>query len=48
MEMLTAYELAPKFPPAAQDKAEVAQAMRTLFTITALPTSGERVRAEYF
>lgn len=48
MEMLTAYELAPKFPPAAQDKAEFAQAMRTLFTITALPTSGERMRAEYF
>jgi hypothetical protein len=48
MEMLAAYELAPKFPPAEQDKNEMAQAMRTLFAITALPTSGERVRAEYF
>jgi hypothetical protein len=47
-EMLAAYELAPKFPPAEQDKNEVAQAMRTLFAITALPTSGERVVAEYF
>jgi hypothetical protein len=27
---------------------EVAQAMRTLFTVTALPTSGERTVAEYF
>jgi hypothetical protein len=48
MEMLAAYALAPKFPPAEQDKNEVAQAMRTLFAITALPTSGERVCAEYF
>ena len=47
-EMLAAYELAPKFPPAEQDKTEAAQAMRTLFIITALPSSGERVRAEYF
>jgi len=47
-EMLTAYELAPKFPPAKQDQAELVQAMRSLFTITALPTSGERVVAEYF
>lgn len=47
-EMLAAYELAPKFPPAEQNKAEVAQAMRTLYAITALPSSGERVRAEYF
>jgi hypothetical protein len=47
-EMLAAYELAPKFPPAEQKQAEVAQAMRTLFTVTALPTSGERVVAEYF
>ena len=47
-EMLAAYELAPKFPPAEQDKNEFAQAMRTLFAITALPTSGERVVAEYF
>ena len=38
-EMLTAYDLAPKFPPAEQDKAEVAQAMSALFKITALPTS---------
>ena len=47
-EMLAAYDLAPKFPPAEQDKAEVAQAMSSLFKITALPTSGERVVAEYF
>ena len=47
-EMLAAYELAPKFPPAEQDKNEMAQAMRTLFAITALPTSGERVVADYF
>ena len=47
-EMLAAYELAPKFPPAEQDKNEMAQAMRTLFAITALPSSGERVVAEYF
>ena len=47
-EMLAAYELAPKFPPAEQRQPEVVQAMRTLFTITALPTSGERVTAEYF
>jgi hypothetical protein len=47
-EMLAAYELAPKFPPAEQRQPEVVQAMRTLFTITALPTSGERVYAEYF
>jgi hypothetical protein len=47
-EMLAAYELAPKFPPAEQKPADVVQAMRTLFTITALPTSGERVVAEYF
>ena len=47
-EMLAAYELAPKFPPAKQDPAEVVQAMRSLFAITALPTSGERVVAEYF
>ena len=48
MEMLAAYDLAPKFPPAEQDKAEFAQAMSALFKITALPTSGGRVRAEYF
>ena len=48
MEMLAAYALAPKFPPAEQDKNEFAQAMRTLYAITALPTSGERVVAEYF
>jgi len=47
-EMLSAYNLAPKFPPAEQDKAEVAQAMSSLFKITALPTSGERVVVEYF
>ena len=47
-EMLAAYDLAPKFPPAEQDKAEVAQAMSALFKITALPTSGGRVVAEYF
>ena len=47
-EMLAAYNLAPKFPPAEQDKAEIAQAMSSLFKITALPTSGERVVAEYF
>jgi hypothetical protein len=47
-EMLAAYNLAPKFPPAEQKPADVVQAMRTLFTITALPTSGERVVAEYF
>jgi hypothetical protein len=48
MEMLAAYDLAPKFPPAEQDKAEFAQAMSALFKITALPSSGERVYAEYF
>ena len=47
-EQLAAYNLAPKFPPAEQDKAEVAQAMSSLFKITALPTSGERVVVEYF
>jgi len=47
-EQLAAYNLAPKFPPAEQDKAEFTQAMRTLYTITALPSSGERVVAEYF
>ena len=47
-EMLAAYDLAPKFPPAEQDKAEYLQAMRSLFAITALPTSGERVVVEYF
>jgi hypothetical protein len=47
-EMLAAYELAPKFPPAEQKPADVVQAMRTLFTITALPSSGERMVAEYF
>jgi hypothetical protein len=47
-EMLAAYNLAPKFPPAEQKPADVVQAMRTLFTVTALPTSGERVVAEYF
>ena len=47
-EMLAAYNLAPKFPPAEQDKAEVARAMSSLFKITALPTTGERVVVEYF
>jgi len=47
-EQLAAYNLAPKFPPAEQDKVEFTQAMRTLYTITALPTSGERVVVEYF
>ena len=47
-EQLATYNLAPKFPPAEQDKAEFTQAMRTLYTITALPTSGERVVVEYF
>ena len=47
-EVLAADDLAPKFPPAEINKADVADAMRTLFKITALPTSGERVWAEYF
>jgi hypothetical protein len=47
-EMLAAYNLAPKFPPAEQKPADVVQAMRTLFTITALPSSGERMVAEFF
>ena len=47
-EMLAAYDLAPKFPPAEQDKAEVAQAMSALFKITALPSSGGHVVADYF
>jgi len=47
-EMLAAYNLAPKFPPAEQDKAEVARAMSSLFKITALSSSGERVVVEYF
>ena len=45
-EML-AYDLAPKLPPAEQDNADYAH-MPALFKITALPSSGERVYAEYF
>ena len=47
-EMLAAFNLAPKFPPAEQNKAEMTLALRALYAITALPSSGERVVAEYF
>jgi hypothetical protein len=46
-EQLAAANMAPKFGDKT-DPNEMAMAMRTLARIVALPTSGERVRAEYF
>jgi hypothetical protein len=46
-EMLAAAEMAPKFGQEV-NAAEMLLAMRQLAIVTALPTSGERVMAEYF
>jgi hypothetical protein len=46
-EMLAAAEMAPKFGQEV-NAAEMLLAMRQLAVVTALPTSGERVMAEYF
>jgi len=46
-EMLAAAEIAPKFGQEA-NAAELAIAMRQLAIVTALPTSGERIYAEYY